>query len=257
MTRNPYGYELRVVLTAIQYFTRLPVPGWVGHSERQLNDASRYFPLVGILVGLVTGVVFLLTAKLLPHALAVLLAMLGGILLTGAFHEDGLADACDGFGAGGGKARILEVMKDSRHGTYGVLGLAFALLIKFAALSSVPAGQFLALAVAAHAFSRLMAVSVIATQRYVRDDGSARARAAAQSIGPLGFACAALFGLAPLAWLGMAGVACAASALALRFAVAGYFYRRVGGYTGDYLGAVQQVTELGCYLVFVAWIGHG
>lgn len=246
--------QLRLVLTAIQYFTRLPVPRWTGYSERRLNDAVRYFPLVGILVGLVAGLVFVLALTVFPQPVAVLLAMVAGILLTGCFHEDGLADACDGLGGGWDKRQALAIMKDSRIGSYGVLGLAFALALKFAALSALPAARFLAVAVAAHAFSRFMAVSVMATQRYVRDDDSARARPVAQSISSAGLACAALFALAPLAWLGSAGIAGAAGALALRLAAARYLYHRIGGYTGDCLGAVQQITEIGFYLALLAWI---
>ncbi len=246
--------QLRLVFTAIQYFTRLPVPRWTGCSERQLNDAARYFPLVGILVGLATGGAYLLTVSVFPRTLAVLLAMVAGVLLTGGFHEDGLADACDGLGGGWDKPQVLAIMKDSRIGSYGVLGLVLALALKFAALAAVPSSQFLAIAVAAHSLSRFMAVSVMATQRYVRDDASARAKPVAQSISAAGVACAAFFAVAPLAWLGSAGLAGAAGALALRLALARYIYRRIGGYTGDCLGAVQQITEIGFYLALLAWI---
>lgn len=245
--------QLRLVLTAIQYFTRLPVPRWTGYSERQLNDAARYFPLVGILVGLVTGGAYLLAISVFPQPLAVLLSMVVGVLLTGGFHEDGLADACDGLGGGWDKPQVLAIMKDSRIGSYGVLGLVLALALKFAALAAVPAARFLVIAVAAHSFSRFMAVSVMATQRYVRDDDSARAKPVAQSISSAGFTCAAIFALAPLAWLGWAGLAGATGALALRLAAAQYIYRRIGGYTGDCLGAVQQITEIGFYLALLAW----
>jgi len=248
------AYQLRLVFTAIQFFTRLPVPRWTGYSERQLNDAARYFPLVGILVGLITGGVYLLAISVFPQPLAVLLAIISGILLTGGFHEDGLADACDGFGGGWDRPQVLAIMKDSRIGSYGVLGLVLALALKFAALAAVPSIQFLVIAVAAHSFSRFMAVSVMATQRYVRDDDSARAKPIAQSISSAGLVCAALFAFAPLAWLGSAGLAGATGALALRLAAAQYIYRRIGGYTGDCLGAIQQVTEIGFYLALLAWI---
>ncbi len=251
---GPLADQLRLALTAIQYFTRLPVPRWIGYSERRLNDAARYFPLVGILVGLVTGGVYLLAITVFPRPVAVLLAMVAGVLLTGGFHEDGLADACDGLGGGWDKRQVLAIMKDSRIGSYGVLALAFALALKFAALAALPAARFLAVAVAAHAFSRFMAVSVMATQRYVRDDDSARAKPVAQGVSSVGLACAALFALAPLAWLGSAGLAGAAGALALRAAAARYLHRRIGGYTGDCLGAVQQITEIGFYLALLAWI---
>ena len=246
--------QLRLALTATRYFTRLPVPRWTGYSERQLNDAVRYFPLVGILVGLITGGVYLLAISVFPQPLAVLLAMVSGVLLTGGFHEDGLADACDGLGGGWDKRQILVIMKDSCIGSYGVLGLVLALALKFAALAAVPSARFLGIAVAAHSFSRFMAVSVMATQHYVREDDSARAKPVAQNISSAGFACAALFALAPLAWLGSAGVAGAAGALALRLAAARYLYRRIGGYTGDCLGAIQQITEIGFYLALLAWI---
>jgi len=245
--------ELRVALTAVQYFTRLPVPQWVGYSNDRLNAAVRYFPLVGILVGLASGAVFLAALRVFPQSVAVLAAMLAGVLLTGGFHEDGLADACDGFGGGWEKAQVLAIMKDSRVGTYGVLGLAFALSLKFAALAALPVTAFLPATVAAHALSRFMAVTVIATQRYMRDDDTARARPVAQSVAAGGLACAAAFALPPLAWLGAAGVAGLACACVLRWLVAGYFRRRIGGYTGDCLGAIQQVTEIGFYLAVLAW----
>lgn len=251
---GPLTYQLRLVFTAIQFFTRLPVPRWTGYSERQLNDAARYFPLVGILVGLVTGGAYLLAISVFQQPLAVLLSMVVGVLLTGGFHEDGLADACDGLGGGWDKSQVLAIMKDSRIGSYGVLGLVLALALKFTALAAVPAARFLVIAVAAHSFSRFMAVSVMATQRYVRDDDSARAKPIAQSISSAGLVCAALFAFAPLAWLGSAGLAGATGALALRLVLAQYIYRRIGGYTGDCLGAVQQVTEIGFYLALLAWI---
>ena len=252
---NPITNELRLALTAVQYFTRVPVPRWVGHSEHALNASVRYFPLVGIGVGFVTGSVFVLALHVLPHTLAVMLAMLAGILLTGAFHEDGLADACDGFGGGWSRAQVLEIMKDSRVGTYGVLGIVFALGMKFGALYAMPVDRFIAVSVAAHGFSRFMAVPVIATQSYVRDDPTARAgHAASERPTAVAFACAAAFAIAPLAWLGMAGLAGAAGAVALRLGVAHYFKRRIGGYTGDCLGAIQQVTEVAFYLSVLAWI---
>jgi adenosylcobinamide-GDP ribazoletransferase len=99
-----------------------------------------------------------------------------------------------------------------------------------------------------------MAVSLIYTQRYVREDDSARAKPAAQSLSTFGLVCAALFGLTPLVWLGVDGAVGAAGSFALRLVLAQYFYRRIGGYTGDCLGAIQQVTEVGFYLTLLAWI---
>lgn len=246
-------YELRLVLTAIQYFTRLPVPRWAGYSNAQLNDAVRYFPLTGMLVGAMTGAVFLLAHKAFQQPVAVVIAMIAGLIITGGFHEDGLADTCDGFGAGRDKAHVLAIMKDSRVGSYGVLGLVSALLLKFSVLSQVPADRFLVIAVAAHAVSRFMAVSVIYSQEYVRHDDSARAKPAAQSISAGGLGCAGAIAAVPVLWLGAAGIAAAAAALIMRMLLAQYLFRRIGGYTGDCLGAIQQVTELAFYLGLLGW----
>lgn len=251
---NALTGEIRLLLTAVQFFTRIPVPRWVGHSGDQLSAAARYFPLVGMLVGAATGLAFVLAHQALPRPVAVLIAIIAGVAITGGFHEDGLADTCDGFGGGAGKGRILEIMKDSRVGSYGVLGLVLALLLKFAALWELSGERFVVIAIAAHGFSRLMAVSVIFTQSYVRDDESARAGSAVQGITLAGLLYAGVFVAAPVALLGMAGIVGAAVALLARVWVAGYFFRRIGGYTGDCLGAIQQVTELAFYLGLLGWI---
>lgn len=248
------AYELRLVLTAIQFFTRIPVPAWTGYSAGQLNDSARHFPLVGVLVGAVTGAVFVMAVQVWPQHVAVILAMLTGVLLTGGFHEDGLADACDGFGGGQSKERVLEIMKDSRVGSFGVLGLAFALLLKFACLSALPATQFLWIAIAAHGFSRFMAVSVMAGMAYVRDEGSAKSKPMAKGISIPSLCWAGIVGLAPLSMIGASALLAAALAIAVRLLAASYFQRRIGGYTGDCLGATQQVCELAFYLGWLAWM---
>lgn len=250
---NAWLDELRLAFTALQYFTRLPVPAWVGHAERPLKDAARYFPLVGVLVGGFAGVVFLLAAQRFPVTLAVLLSMAAGILLTGAFHEDGLADTCDGFGGGTDRRSVLAIMKDSRLGTFGVLGLALALAIKFAALLALPADRFLAVVIAAHAFSRFLALTILFTQPYVRDEGEARARPVVRDPALATLIVGAATGIAPLLWLGPAAIGACAAALALRMGLGRYFLRRIGGYTGDCLGAVQQTSEIAFYLGAVAW----
>lgn len=249
---NALLHELRLALAALQYFTRVPAPAWVGHSERQLNDAARYFPLVGMVVGAFAGSVFLATAAVLPPAIAVLLSMTAGILLTGAFHEDGLGDCCDGFGGGADKQAVLAIMKDSRVGTFGVLGLGLALALKFAALSALPADEFLAVVIAGHAFSRFLALTVVFTQPYVRVEGDVRAKPVARDPAAATIATGAVTGMAPLLWLGPAAMVAAAGAAAFRIALGRYFMRRIGGYTGDCLGAVQQVTEIAFYVGIVA-----
>ena len=251
--------ELRLFLTAVQFFTRIPVPAWVGHSAQQLEQAARYFPLVGICVGVLSAATLWLGAQVLPLTLAVGLSMAASIIVTGAFHEDGLSDFADGMGGGHSKEKTLAIMKDSRVGVYGVIALVLVLLLKYQALLELCGAQsplfVAAVLIAAHAISRLLAASIMLTQRYARDDDSARAKPAAQSLSHNAFACAAVFALVPLVWLDTGGgVAAAGVAMALRIVVAQYFYRRIGGYTGDCLGAVQQITEVGFYLGLLAWI---
>ena len=250
--------ELRLFLTAIQFFTRIPVPAWVGHSVQQLEQAARYFPLVGICVGALSAAALWLGAQVLPLSLAVGLSMVTGIFVTGAFHEDGLSDFVDGMGGGYTKEKVLAIMKDSRVGAYGVIALILVLLLKYQAIMELCAVQspfpVIAALVAAHAISRLMATSIMLTQRYVREDDGARAKPAAQQISTVSFAIATITGIATIGILYTAGMQPAsiifavAAALLMRAYLAWQLKKRLGGYTGDCLGAVQQLTELAFYL---------
>ncbi|OHC62823.1 MAG: adenosylcobinamide-GDP ribazoletransferase [Rhodocyclales bacterium RIFCSPLOWO2_02_FULL_63_24] len=245
--------ELEYFFAALRFFTRLPVPAWVGHGQDQLDHAARYFPLVGILIGGIGAGVTELAALALPLGVAVLLGMAATLLATGAFHEDGFADACDGFGGGWDKAQVLTIMKDSRIGSYAALGAGMMLLTKWNALTELDAAfgpPLLALAlIAGHAVSRLASTVLIYFLDYVRDDASSRSKPLAQRMAPHELALATLFGLAPCLLLPFPEMllALAAAALATLLA-AGYFRRRIGGYTGDCLGATQQVSELAFYL---------
>lgn len=254
--------ELRLFLTAIQFFTRIPVPAWVGHSAQQLEQAARYFPLVGICVGILSAVVLWMGAQVLPLSLAVGLSMAASILITGAFHEDGLSDFADGMGGGHTLEKTLAIMKDSRVGAYGVIALVLVLLLKYQALLALGDKHSLPLLaaalVAAHSVSRLMAASLMLTQRYIREDDSARAKPAAQQISPSSFAIALLTGIAALGILFAVGThiaaifAAVATALLMRSYLAWRLQKRLGGYTGDCLGAVQQLSELAFYLGLLA-----
>ncbi len=245
--------ELEYFFAALRFFTRLPVPAWVGHSSEQLNHAARYFPLVGIIVGAIGAAVTELAALTLPIGIAVLLGMAATVLATGGFHEDGFADSCDGFGGGWDKARVLAIMKDSRIGSYAAIGLGLLLLTKWNALVEIDAAfgpPLLALSLCAgHAVSRLASTVLIYFLEYVRDDDSSKSKPLAQHMSKAELAIASLCGLAPCLLLppGDMLFGLAATALATLFA-ARYFLRRIGGYTGDCLGATQQVAELAFYL---------
>ena len=168
-------------------------------------------------------------------------------------HEDGFADSCDGFGGGWEKAQVLAIMKDSRVGSYATLGVGLMLLTKWSALTELDAAfgpPLLALAlVAGHAVSRLASTVLIFFLDYVRDDASSKSKPLAQRMAPHELAIAALFGLAPCLLLPFTGMLVALAAVTLSTLLAArYFLRRIGGYTGDCLGATQQVCELAFYL---------
>lgn len=249
--------ELRIFLAAMQYFTRIPAPTWVGHAPDRLAQTARYLPAIGVIVGLAAAAVLWLSAHLLPAGIAVVLSMAAGIVLTGAFHEDGLSDFADGL-AGATKERALAIMKDSRVGVYGVIVLVLALLLKYEAVSSLigkhGAGYAAAALVAGHVISRVLAVSIMLTLPYARTDSSSKARPA---IGEFGYKSAALalpLAIIVLGALLAAGaqfhalVAALAISLVMRIYLAWQFEKRLGGYTGDCLGAAQQLSELGFYL---------
>jgi adenosylcobinamide-GDP ribazoletransferase len=245
--------ELLRFFAALRFFTRLPVPAWVGHSQDQLDHATRYFPLIGVLVGAITALVTAAAASVLPISLAIVLGMTASVLLTGAFHEDGFADVCDGFGGGGDKAQVLTIMKDSRVGSYTVVGVGLLLLAKWNALNEIDAAfdwPALPLAlVAAHAASRLASASLIFALDYVREDATTKAKPLATRMARHELAIAAVCGLSPCLLLPLAEALTALAAMGITtWLLARYFVRRIGGYTGDCLGATQQLAELAFYL---------
>jgi adenosylcobinamide-GDP ribazoletransferase len=247
--------ELEYFFGAVRFFTRLPVPAWVGHSAEALNRSARYFPAVGLLVGGIGALTYLAALQLWPQPVAVLLSMAATIYATGAFHEDGLADAVDGLGGGWDKLRILEIMKDSRVGSYGVVAMVLALLGKFVLLAALdPALVPLAL-LAGHALSRFCSTLLLTTMDYVREDLLAKAKPLATRLTGGELFVGLLCTLAALALLPAENASAGAALAGLATLwLAGKFKRWLGGYTGDCLGAVQQVSEIAFYLgLLAAW----
>lgn len=254
---------MKSFLTALQYFTRIPVPAWVGHGPDQLNRAARYFPAVGLLVGSWGALVLYATALIFPAPVPVLLSMVMTVWMTGAFHEDGVADTFDGLGGGVTRERALTIMKDSRLGTYGTLALMLTLLLKLAALNALPVPLACAALVSAHPLSRWCALILIHRHRYVGDAEHSRAKPVVERMSGIGLSIAGLFGITPLMfcayvtqqslaatmlWIGITLVA----SLGMLTFLARWFLRRLNGYTGDTLGATQQLTEVACYLGLLA-----
>ena len=249
MMRRELGY----FLGAVGFFTRLPVPGWVGHSAAALSQCARYFPAVGLLVGGIGALVYWLALHLWPQPVAVLLSMAATLYATGAFHEDGLSDMTDGLGGGWEKGRILEIMKDSRVGSYGVVALVMALLGKFVLLCALPAALVPVALVAGHAVSRFAATTLLMFMDYVREDLLAKAKPLATRLGWGPFLVAAVFAGLPLVLLPLPSVAVSLALVALvTLWLVRLLKRWLGGYTGDCLGATQQLAELAFYLGLLA-----
>lgn len=276
------AHELRLLLTAVQYFTRIPMPRWVGHDSAQLSGAARYLPAIGVGVGAVAAAVFWAAAMMFPAVIAAILSTLATVLLTGALHEDGLADTADGLGGGHTRERALEIMKDPRIGAFGAIALMGVMALKIATLSALPLWWTVAALITGHALSRWCAVLLVWRLPYARTDASTRARPVVERGVHADIVVATVFGLAPVAVLfllarlpnalayepfvagaalAQLGALAAASAFVLLAVLAaavttiilGFWYtRRLGGYTGDTLGATQQVTEAVFYLVMLA-----
>lgn len=255
--------ELRLFFTALQFFTRVPVPRWVGFAPEWLNHCTRYYPLVGLLAGAVAGLVYAAASQWWPPAVAVLLSTAATVYLTGAFHEDGFADVCDGFGGGQSRERVFEIMKDSRIGAYGTVGILLLLAVKCASLASLPGTMAVAGALAAgHTVSRLCSAALIWRLDYAKEEGKAKPLGHRMSGGE--FAVAAGTGIAVLSGAGAAGwlpwsalLGGAVLAAAATCWLAHLFLRRVGGYTGDCLGAAQQLSEACFYLGVLALAAGG
>jgi adenosylcobinamide-GDP ribazoletransferase len=244
---------LRYFFTALGYFTRVPVPRWVGYEPHYLNAAARYFPLIGVLVGAAGAIVYMAALRIFPPGVAVLLSMAVTLLVTGAFHEDGLADCVDAFGGGYTREESLRIMRDSRIGAFGAIALMIALALKWQTLVSMPPLRAAWLMIAAHAASRACAISYLVTLDYVRAEG--KAKPVAQRMTRAAFACAIVLGMPWLFWpQWRLGCITLLVLIVLRVALGRYFVRRIGGYTGDCLGFAQQIFELAIYLVGLAWI---
>lgn len=239
--------EIDSLIGAIRFFTRLPLPGQRGHSSAALAHAMRYFPLVGLLVGGLSTLAFVASLTFWPKTLAVLAALAVAVYLTGALHEDGWCDMIDGFGGGHSRERVLEIMRDSSLGSYGALALIVLLLGRFFALLEIDARLIGLALLAGHAVSRWCSTVVLATLDYVRPAGKASAFDRRLTRGEL--ALAGLPALLPCLWLPpLPALVGLTLALGATLWLARLFQRRLGGYTGDCLGATQQVAELAFYL---------
>ena len=256
--------QWRYFLLAVGFFTRIPVSSQPDFQESDLNHASKYFPLIGILIGLIGAIVFYGTYLFLPLAISVLTSMAATVYATGAFHEDGLADSADGLGGGWDKDKIITIMQDSRLGTYGAVALFLMLFAKFQTLNSLNYILIPIALITGHALSRLCAVWMMQSLDYVKISG--KAKPLATQINMPSFLIANLFGLLPFAMVVALNVSNHSHLTILKFmgftlipVILSWLWwhqkvkRWLGGYTGDTLGAMQQITELAFYFGLVIW----
>jgi len=241
---------LRLFLIAIQFLTRLPVPGELQTSEETLGRATRFFPMVGVIVGASAALIFWLLRQLLPQSAAVWVAIIFTTFITNGFHEDGLADAFDGFGGGWTKEQALEIMRDSRLGTYGALALVFLILGKYSFLSALAPGQVWRWLIVAHTASRWTVLPLCAWLPYARAEGKGKLVAKQVGIVEIFIGSVTLFTTALL--LPWQAAVAALSITGLATLLSGFYYRaRLSGITGDCLGATNQIAEVSLYLTAV------
>jgi adenosylcobinamide-GDP ribazoletransferase len=248
--------QWQLFCVAVQFFTRLPVPEIRDFSNDMLNASARYFPLVGLVVGIVSALALWMSAYLFPMPIAALIAIAVSILVTGAFHEDGLADTFDALGGTVSRERALVIMKDSRLGTYGAAALFISQILRWQALAFLPLPIGILVLLASHAMARAGAVSLMASLPYVRDADDSKSKPIAQELSGGAFMLAMLFGLFPAVtitivhkqmWpMMLAGLL---AVIAVRIYCAYWFKKRIGGYTGDTLGCTEQFGEIAFLLV--------
>ncbi|MRX67706.1 cobalamin-5'-phosphate synthase [Flavobacterium resistens] len=253
--------ELHIFFTCLMFYTRIPCPKNITHHPDYLNKATRYFPFIGWIVGSISFLAFYLSSLFLSIETAVIFAIIASVLTTGAFHEDGFADVCDGFGGGWTKEKILMIMKDSAIGAYGAIGLVLLFLAKFKLFSESllifknDNNYFLLflLFISAHSLSRLAAISIIFTHEYSRDDATSKSKPIAKNHTWKEIFGAFFFGLIPLLALSyfsfeIKTILILIPVFLTRYFLARYFQKWIDGYTGDCLGATQQVCEVIFYL---------
>ncbi len=251
-----WNREKHYLWAALMFYTRVPVPASYEHSDHNFNQSRKYFPLIGVMAGALAVLVILLAHQLLPLSVCIGLSMVSTILFTGAFHEDGFADCCDGFGGGWDKTQVLTIMKDSRVGAYATIGMIMMLGLKYVSLFETGLLSITLLVLVllnGHTLSRLGASLAIEQLDYVQDIDKSKIKPInIASLSPVDWLVSGLFALPALVLLVIVQPSAifALPAMAVSYwLMCRYFSKRIGGYTGDCLGAMQQVLELIFYLV--------
>lgn len=244
--------ETNTLLFAILFFTRIPIPVRLTFTEDEMAGSGKYLPLIGLLIGSISAAVYWLSVQILPSSIAILLSMIAAIFATGAFHEDGFADVCDGFGGGWDKQRILDIMKDSHIGAYGTIGIGLLLLSRYTALHEIDIRALPAIMIAGHVTSRWATVWFMYSHSYARAGENSKSDKVAKPLSLQSFVIASATTAAVLAFLPTYVLIAAASVPVTKIIFARYINKCIGGYTGDVLGATQQLTEVIFYICVLA-----
>ncbi|MBL4829245.1 MAG: adenosylcobinamide-GDP ribazoletransferase [Aliivibrio sp.] len=247
--------QLNLFYLALSFFTRIPIPINTPYSSRLLNQSGRYFSLIGLLVGAVAALSFYGSQRVFSDSVAIVISMIISLLLTGAFHEDGLADMADGIGGGMTADKRLLIMKDSRIGTYGAASLVLVLLFKFVLLSDLVFNLsfFCMSLLLAHGLSRAVAASLIFDMPYVSDIDTSKSKPLASRQSVLELLVLVTIGCVPLLYFSITLTLCLVPVLLLyRQLFKRWLMKRIGGFTGDCLGATQQISEIIIYLMILA-----
>ena len=252
---NRMREQMNSFLGAVVFLTRIPVSRFYDFQRDSYSRSVIYFPIVGMFVGMAGGIVLTVGHLVLPALIAVLLCMAATVAMTGGIHEDGLADAADGLFGGENASRSLEIMKDSRLGTFGALALWFSLTAKFLLLYTLlERSVWLAFAamVTAHALGRAACVALLYFYPYVRV-GESKSKPFGNSVTRRQLWPALAFPvLLAFALMGQVAAACILAAVLVTGLAGAYFKRKIGGVTGDCLGAANQLVELASYLALTA-----
>ncbi len=248
---TPAG-PLSSLLAAVAYFSRLPLP-FSSTGAAGLEGALPYLPFVGWITGILSALVYYLSSFLFPPSVAVALVLLASVLATGGFHEDGLADTADGMGGGWNREERLRIMKDSRTGSYGIMALILSFLLRYAALLALPSHLVAPLLVVVHSLSRIPPLWIVQFLPYARTDSS-KAAPLLRSRKLSRLLWGSLLGLLPWllsVWLFPSPLhpVTLAAPLFLTLVFGRYLWQKLEGYTGDTLGATQQMTEILLYLL--------
>ena len=247
---------MREFFLALGFFTRIPVPSHPNYSDEAMRRSAIYYPLVGIVVGAVMALVYYLANMLFSVPLSVLLALCTGFLVTGGFHEDGWADTFDGLGGAFQRDKKLEIMTDSRLGTYGSLALWAILTLKtFCLIELLPQTGIISLIVV-HGLSRWSSMTAMVYGTYVRV-GQSKSKPVVSHMSAWRWLVAGLFVVPTLYFVPLAvAIALVVGSVVVAFVWLALLKQQIGGYTGDTLGACQQLAEVCLYFIWLGFLAQ-